>query len=59
MSPPPLEDKGRPLPDPGPQNKRLAVYRDAIKQIADARGLCFADLFHVLGADREPGRPDR
>jgi lysophospholipase L1-like esterase len=49
MSPPPLEDKGRPLPDPGPQNKRLAVYRDAIRQVADARGLYFADLFDVLG----------
>ncbi len=49
MSPPPLEDKGRPLPDPGPQNKRLAAYRDAIKQIAEARGLYFADLFQALG----------
>src|SRR5829696_1268978 len=35
MSPPPAEDKGRPLPDPGPQNKRLAHCRDAIKQIAE------------------------
>src|SRR5436309_1570166 len=49
MSPPPLEDKGRPLPDPGPQNKRLATYRDVIKQVADTRGLYFADLFQALG----------
>ena len=35
MSPPPMEDKGRPLPDPAAQNKRLAIYRDAIKQIAE------------------------
>ena len=54
MSPPPLEDKGRPLPDPAAQNKRLAVYRDAIKQVADARGLYFADLFEALGAGKEP-----
>jgi hypothetical protein len=54
MSPPPLEDRGRPLPDPAPQNKRLALFRDAIKQIADARGLYFADFFQALGAGREP-----
>jgi lysophospholipase L1-like esterase len=54
VSPPPLEDKGRPLPDPAPQNKRLAVYRDAIKQVAEARGLSFADLFHALGEGKEP-----
>jgi lysophospholipase L1-like esterase len=54
MSPPPLEDRGRPLPDPTPQNKRLAAYRDAIKQIAEARGLYFADLFHALGEGKEP-----
>lgn len=54
MSPPPMEDVGRPLPDPATQNKRLAVYRNTIKQIADARGLAFADLFHVLGDGKEP-----
>lgn len=54
MSPPPLEDKGRPLPDPRPQNQRLAVYRNAIKQIADDRRLAFADLFHALGDGKEP-----
>jgi lysophospholipase L1-like esterase len=53
MSPPPLEDKGRPLPDPAPQNKRLAAYRDAIKQIADARGLCFTDYFQAVGGTAE------
>lgn len=54
MSPPPMEDKGRPLPDPAPQNKRLALYRDAIKQVADARGLAFADLFAALGEGKKP-----
>jgi lysophospholipase L1-like esterase len=56
MSPPPMEDKGRPLPDPGPHNKDLALYRDAIRQIAEARGLSFADLFQELGAGRDPHR---
>jgi lysophospholipase L1-like esterase len=49
MSPPPMEDRGRPLPDPAPQNKRLALYRDAIRQIAEARGLHFTDLLDALG----------
>ena len=49
MSPPPAEKRPAPLPDPGPQNKRLAMYRDAIKQIAEARGLHFADLFGRMG----------
>jgi len=56
VSPPPMEDKGRPLPDPGPHNKQLALYRDAIKQIAEARGVYFADLFRELGAGREAAR---
>jgi lysophospholipase L1-like esterase len=54
MSPTPMEDKGRPLPDPATRNRQLALYRDAIKQIADARHLAFADLFHVLGDGKEP-----
>jgi len=58
MSPPPMEDKGRPLPDPGPQNERLALYRDAIKQVADARGLYFADLFEDLRTNGMSGLTD-
>lgn len=54
LSPAPLEDKGRPLPDPSLQNQRLAIYRDAIKQIAEARKLTFADLFQVLGEGKAP-----
>jgi lysophospholipase L1-like esterase len=54
MSPTPMEDKGRPLPDPAIHNRQLALYRDAIKQIADARHLAFADLFHVLGDGKGP-----
>ena len=60
MSPPPMEDKGRPLPDPAPQNRRLAAYRDAIEQTAKARGLYFADFFQALGgtADAMTGLTD-
>jgi lysophospholipase L1-like esterase len=54
MTPTPLEDKGRPLPDPKPQNERLAKYCDAIEQIAKARKLYFADLFGKLGAGKYP-----
>lgn len=49
LSPTPLEDKGRPLPDPTAQNQRLALYRDALKEVAGKRQLYFADLFHALG----------
>ncbi|HKA05670.1 MAG TPA: SGNH/GDSL hydrolase family protein [Gemmataceae bacterium] len=53
MSPPPMEDKGRPLPDPAEQNKRLALYREAIKKIAESRGLYFADFFAALGPPKD------
>ena len=56
MTPTPLEDKGRPLPDPKPQNERLAKYCDTIEQIATARKLYLADLFAKLGAGRHPFR---
>jgi lysophospholipase L1-like esterase len=58
MSPPPLEDKVRPLPDPAPHNKRLTVYRDAIKRISEARKLYFADLFGVMGAGKKTDLTD-
>lgn len=57
MSPSPLEDKGRPLPDPAAQNKRLALYSEAIKQIAEARGYAFADFFRIFFKMSEPGSP--
>jgi len=58
MSPAPVEHKPPPLPDPEPQNKRLAVYRNKIKEIADARKLYFADLFTELSY-RTGDMPDR
>ena len=35
------------LPDPKPANANLALYRDAIKSVAEKRGLRFADLFNA------------
>jgi lysophospholipase L1-like esterase len=52
ISPPPMEDRGRPLPDPAEQNERLAAYRDAVRQIAEARGLYFADFFEAVGQSK-------
>ncbi|WP_020475305.1 SGNH/GDSL hydrolase family protein [Zavarzinella formosa] len=49
ISPPPLEAFGAIVTDPAPQNKNLALYRDAIKELAAKRGAYFADLFAELG----------
>lgn len=49
MSPPPVESRGKPLPDMAEQNRRLGHYRDAIHQLALDRKLVFADLFSELG----------
>lgn len=54
ISPPPQENKGAPLPDAAPQNKRLALYRDTIKSVASDRKLYFADLFATLGEGNRP-----
>ncbi len=35
------------LPDPKAANEKLAMYRDAIKAVAEKRGLRFADLFNA------------
>ena len=49
MSPPPIEAYGAIVTDPSRQNKNLALYRDAIKELAAKRGAHFADLFAELG----------
>jgi lysophospholipase L1-like esterase len=49
LSPLRQEDLGRPLPDPAEQNKRLALYRDAIRDVAQKRGLAFVDLYELVG----------
>ena len=51
VSPPPLENLGSPLPDQGDNNRRLGRYRDAIRELAERRGLGFVDLFGAMGGD--------
>lgn len=55
VSPPPLEDLGRPLPNPDKQNANLAKYAAAIREIAYDRECAFVDLFAALGEKFEPG----
>ena len=45
LTPTPFEKSARSLPDPAANNRRLAVYCEAIRKIADRRGLRVADLF--------------
>ena len=51
VSPPPLENLGTPLPDQSENNKRLAKFRDAIRDLATERKLRFVDLFGTMGGD--------
>jgi lysophospholipase L1-like esterase len=44
MSPTPFEKAG-PITDPGPRNKNLELYRDAMKGVAEKRKLEFVDLY--------------
>ena len=57
MSPPPCEQQGPPMPDMAPQNTRLALYRDAIKELAKERAYDFVDLFAAMGEGKI--RPER
>ena len=53
FSPTPVE-KSPSLPDPKPRNEQLAVYQNAIKAIAEKRGLPFADLLREFQNIRHP-----
>ena len=44
-----LEDLGRPLPDPAAENKNIRLYTDALRGVAEKRGLTFADMNAFLG----------
>lgn len=55
ISPPPLENLPSPLPDQTGNNKRLARFRDAIRDLAVRNNLRFVDLFNALGGDEFPG----
>ncbi|HVV98992.1 MAG TPA: GDSL-type esterase/lipase family protein [Planctomycetaceae bacterium] len=49
LSPIRHENLGPPLPNPADHNRRLALYRDALKQLAADRELPFVDLYDLLG----------
>lgn len=51
LSPPPLENAGVFLPDQTGNNHRLAALRDALRELAEARGHRFVDLFAAMGGD--------
>src|SRR5690606_35042465 len=55
VAPPPLENLGPPLPDQSRNNQNLRVFRDAIRTLAEERGLRFVDLFAALGGDEFSG----
>jgi lysophospholipase L1-like esterase len=59
LSPPRQEDLGRPLPDPAANNKNLALYRDAIRKVAEKRQARFLDLYAFLpdGTKQKPAAP--
>lgn len=48
LSPPPCETLSPPLPDMMQQNRRLAHYRDKIRELARSNGYAFADLFGAV-----------
>ncbi|MBX7167651.1 MAG: SGNH/GDSL hydrolase family protein [Pirellulales bacterium] len=48
VSPIRLEDVGRPLPDPAPQNARLEEYVALLEGVARERHAAWIDLFHHL-----------
>tara|TARA_R110002096_G_scaffold316010_17_gene510443 strand:- start:11597 stop:12505 length:909 start_codon:yes stop_codon:yes gene_type:complete len=51
ISPAPAENLGAPLPDQTEHNRRLALYRDAIRDLAKARNARFLDLFGSVISD--------
>ena len=58
--PPPVESAAAPLPDLSPRNQELAAHADAIRALAQRRGLPIVDLFDGFGgaAHREPRLTD-
>ncbi|HWE40199.1 MAG TPA: GDSL-type esterase/lipase family protein [Isosphaeraceae bacterium] len=48
LAPNPHEDLGPPLPNPASHNRDLALYRDAIRDVANHRGYRLIDLFDAL-----------
>ncbi len=56
VSPPPLENLAQPLPDQSQNNKNIAIFRDAIRDLAESEGIRFADLFAAMGGDDFSGK---
>jgi hypothetical protein len=50
------ENLGPPLPDPANHNRELQKYVDVMRQVAEARGHRFVDLFESLAAPSQ-GKP--
>lgn len=59
LSPIRHENLGPPLPDPAKHNEQLALYTQAIREIAGQRAFWFVSLFDLLGdgAKTKPARP--
>jgi lysophospholipase L1-like esterase len=59
LSPLRQEALGRPLPDPAANNKNLALYRDAIRKVAERRQAHFVDFYELLadGSKQTPPAP--
>lgn len=53
LAPPPLETLGAPLPDQHSNNRRLALYRDALRDLSANRDCRLVDLFAALGGDEQ------
>lgn len=49
------ENLGPPLPDPAEHNRKLRLYRDALRQAAAGRRLGFIDLFEKLDPEQRLG----
>jgi lysophospholipase L1-like esterase len=56
VSPPPLENLGKPFPDQTENNRRIAFFRDGIKDLAKKNSLPFIDLFAQMGGDAFDGK---
>ncbi len=56
VTPPPLENLGRPLPDHRESNRRMAKVRNALQGFAKENKARFVDLFGDMGGDKFEGK---
>ena len=57
VSPPPFENRGRLLPDHQENNRRLAQFRQAIRDLAVKNKMRFVDLFELMGGEAVSKEP--